>query len=1322
MGKDFDLEKLKGNSNFHTWVFAMENYIGYKGYQNCIETIRDDKGAEVVKEKDPAKLAACKGLLVLSVEKNIFTHIKSCKTPLEIWKTLSNMYEDKGLSRKIGILKKLISTRLEDSESMQSYIDTIMDESSKLQGIGFNISDEWLGAILLAGLTEKFRPLIMALEATSEEMRADLIISKLLDAQTDSEKEGSGFFTKGQKKPGKFGKPGEPKKNNNLGKGSEEQKRKCYNCGRTNHLIKDCRALKKDTKVGQDSSGTANSAFTAMACRAMPENKSREWYIDSGGSNHMTFDANFVLNKGSAEVREIFCANGQTMKVNSVGNGILKTENGNIPVEKVYHVPELGVNLLSVNKIVEKGNTILFDKSGCTIRNSEGNTVMHTKAENGVYKIQEVIDKSLVTTTVDDVMTWHRRLGHLNSNSMNQMRRGVVDGVNFSGDESEIRNCATCCFGKMSRLPFPTSETKASKILELIHSDLDGPMETQSIGHAKYFLTFIDDFSRNVFVYFLKCKSEVLEKFKHFKSFVENQTGERIQSFVSGITKPENISVKKLRSDRGGEYCSAEFERYLASQGIQHQLTAPYTPQQNGVAERLNRTLVEKAKCLLFDADLPKHFWAEAIHMAAFLYNNSVNSSGKTTPHQLYTGKKSDLTNLKVFGTEVMVHVPDKMRRKWDQKSEKMVFVGYDDNTKGYRCIDKKTGKLRVSRDVKFLDKSEKVILNLDDDATEHFEGKINIGTSEPTQDESVIIVDDSIYEETETSSSNDESSYENLDDSNDPDYEPSDETIKEAEEDESKDHSPHKNGKQRKVNPSPLNLTNYAFFVEPQTLKAATSDDDADKWIQAINEEMHSHKLNGTWTLTNLPEGKKAIKSKWVFKIKRNQMGEISRYKARLVVKGCSQKPGIDYTETFAPVVRYSSLRFLFALAVKYRLNCYQLDAITAFIQGEVTEELYMEQPEGFNDGTKRVCKLNRALYGLKQAGRLWNLKLDSALSKFGLQKCKSDPCIYFNNERDVFVAVYVDDLLIFFKNNTKLNDLKSYLNKTFMMKDVGPIESCLGMRVKQENFGIELDQEAYINDMLVRFGMENSKPVGTPSDTHEKLSTTMVTVETSLVGKVPYQEAVGSLLYLAQCTRPDIAFAVNDVSRFNANHGQTHWKAVKRIFRYLKGTANYKLKFSRSKDLFHCYTDADWASDVDKRRSCSGHVILMSNAAISWQSKRQATVALSSTEAEYMAMSAAICEVIWTQQLSSELDATPERGTRVLCDNESAEKLALSDAYRPRTKHIDIRYHHMRQKIQDGVIQIDHVSSAKNVADALTKAVTKDKNIFCTRGMGLC
>lgn len=244
----------------------------------------------------------------------------------------------------------------------------------------------------------------------------------------------------------------------------------------------------------------------------------------------------------------------------------------------------------------------------------------------------------------------------------------------------------------------------------------------------------------------------------------------------------------------------------------------------------------------------------------------------------------------------------------------------------------------------------------------------------------------------------------------------------------------------------------------------------------------------------------------------------------------------------------------------------------------------------------------------------------------------------------------------------------------------------------------------------------------MGTPRDTHQKLSIENVTMVNSLVGKVPFQEAVGSLLYLAQATRPDIAYAVNDISRYNNQHADIHWSAVKRIFRYLQGTKTVKLTYTTSEpSTLHCYSDSDWAADSNSRRSVSGHVIIMSNGAINWSSKRQRTVALSSTEAEYMAFSTALCDVLWLQQLARELDNTNENCCPMLGDNESAIKLAQTDAFRPRTKHIDIRYHHIREQIALGVINIKHVPTDDNAADSLTKAVTKQKHISCATKMVL-
>lgn len=470
--------------------------------------------------------------------------------------------------------------------------------------------------------------------------------------------------------------------------------------------------------------------------------------------------------------------------------------------------------------------------------------------------------------------------------------------------------------------------------------------------------------------------------------------------------------MKILRTDNGREDLSKKFTRYFDAKGIKHQLTTPYTPQQNGIAERANRTIVERARCLLYDADLPKRFWAEASSMAVYLMNRSVNSNKlDITPEELWSGKKVDLSKLKLFGTRIMVHVPKEKRQKWDYKSEALIFVGYDENTKGYRCINRETGKIMLSRDVKFLEEENHKIgyieqVSVADDCTMET-NNVEVEDIDETQDTNLTTDSEITFE-----------------DSNDIDYVP-DETLNQSEQ------TPQAvtRSKSNAIFPGWLhgNLAmicseNFVFkcdetehIDDPITVKEVSTRPDKENWINAMKEEYQSLIDNNTWVMTQAPKGAKLIKTKWVFKTKRDNDGEIVRYKARMVAKGYTQRFGIDYEDTYAPVVRYASVRFLMAVAVQKNLKIHQLDAITAFLQGELNEEIYLEQPEGFHDGTNRACLLKKAIYGLKQAGRQWNKKLDATLKKSGLRSCKMDPCIYYTDDHSLIIAIYVHDFLVF-------------------------------------------------------------------------------------------------------------------------------------------------------------------------------------------------------------------------------------------------------------------------------------------------------------------
>lgn len=433
----------------------------------------------------------------------------------------------------------------------------------------------------------------------------------------------------------------------------------------------------------------------------------------------------------------------------------------------------------------------------------------------------------------------------------------------------------------------------------------------------------------------------------------------------------------------------------------------------------------------------------------------------------------------------------------------------------------------------------------------------------------------------------------------------------------------------------------------DPVTVGEALGGTDAGRWKEAMEAEHQSLIDNKTWILVDLPAQRKAIANKWVFKRKLGANGMVVRYKARLVVKGCSQRAGIDYAETFSPVVRYASIRFLIAMSAKLDPDIDQMDDVTAFLQSELKEEVYMMQPTGLEDGTSRVCRLKKSLYGLKQSSRVWNDKLGAALVNAGLKVCKADTCIYHRVVGDdvLIVAVYVDDLLLFTNRPSTKRWIKEQLLRSFKMTDSGEAKYVLGMHIERDRQAgtIKLHQRKYLLEVLERFHMAECNPVSTPADPAAKLTVDMAPnyeAGREEMANVPYQEAVGSVMYAAQESRPDIQYAVHTVSRFNNIPGNPHWNAVKRIMRYLRGTIDAKLTYRRDDTAgLHGYSDADWAGDVSDRRSVTGYVFLLQGGAVAWNSRKQPTVALSTTEAEYMALATATQEAIWLRSLYGEI-----------------------------------------------------------------------------------
>lgn len=527
--------------------------------------------------------------------------------------------------------------------------------------------------------------------------------------------------------------------------------------------------------------------------------------------------------------------------------------------------------------------------------------------------------------------------------------------------------------------------------------------------------------------------------------------------------------------------------------------------------------------------------------------------------------------------------------------------------------------------------------------------------------------------------------------------------------------------------------IENDEFSSDPITYEEAMARPDSHLWLKAMIEELESILAAKTWDLCPLPDGRVPIGCVFNYRIKRKADGSIDRYKARMCAQGCTQRKGIDYTETFAPVARLSSLRTLLAIVAAEDLELHQMDVKTAFLNGDLTEDIYMKQPKGFVHAGKEdlVCKLNKSLYGLKQAGRAWYKKIDSALLGLGFSALPADNCVYIqrSDEDTVYILLYVDDILIACRVLSKLTSIKKELSSLFCMKDIGQAEYILGLQITRDraNRTLTLCQSQYIDTIVKRFGMEDSHPESTPCALGldlRKAVGEMKAEEAEKMRNVPYSSAVGAIMYAMLGTRPDIAYAVSVLSQFMHDPRLEHWKAVKRVLRYLKGTRDHKLVYDGGEfPYFHGYTDSDWANDKADRRSTCGYVFFLHGGAINWRSRKQHSVALSSLEAEYVAACEAGRDAAHWRSFLSELGSPllQPGPITIHCDNQGAIALAKNPEHHDRSKHIDIQYHWVRDQVLKGLIRLDYTFTGSMIADVLTKPLARDRHIELTKKMGV-
>ena len=819
-----------------------------------------------------------------------------------------------------------------------------------------------------------------------------------------------------------------------------------------------------------------------------------------------------------------------------------------------------------------------------------------------------------------------------------------------------------------------------------------------------------------------------------------------------------------------------------------------YTPEQNSVVERDNRSVVECARSMLHNYSMPLQFWGEAINTVVYVLNRiSTRTLHGDTPYTKWYGVKPDVSYFRVFGSLCYAHVPKPLRRKLDSKARECIFVGYCLTSKAYRFWCPRKKKILIARDVIFDEETSShfssqnsssssssfrpnysLIFPLTSTASQN---PVSVNTDTPhsslgvssasassqgvsstsssvgdmlvgdisvgfTSKENPSMTDTSVrgffHNSSENSLSLSSSETSCLPDSfsEETSHTPISPSVHQESSSTSQTDDLHPILRTRAIGdiycdtiPVPSSIfvaatkTTSSSRVsplppEPQTYHQAMQSEYKQEWQAAMLEEIESLLKNETWTFESLPSGRNTVKNKWVFRIKVKADGTIERFKARLVAKGFTQTHGMDYTETFAPTARAESIRIILSIVGAEGLFMIQFD-----LNSTLTEFIYMDLPVGFEEyfhkrfpGCRsQVCRILKGLYGLKQSARGWNKTFSDFLKEYELIQSTADPCIFYSTHKPrLILALWVDDGLVLCSDQTLLRKFISHLQTKFEVT-VGDADVYVGLHITRDlpNHRLFVDQQRFTETLLIKYGFQNVNTVCTPSDPHVHLSSPLAADCDTPIPNFPYQEIVGSLLYLATHTRPDIAQAVSVVAQYATNFREIHCTAVKRILKYLRGTTDFALCYSSvstGNQVLLAYTDADYAGDLNDRKSRSGSLLFLNNGPVLWLSRKQPCTATSTTESEYVAASLTSKEVVWARRLLTDLGFPQLKPTPLFSDNQSAIRLVQNPEFHKRTKHIDVVYHLIREIQARGDITICYVPTRLQLADILTKALTPD------------
>lgn len=1368
--------------------------------------------------------------LELAIGDTEMAHILGATTAGEIWTRLLEIKETKGRLGILAVRRALYRAAAAEGFDMVEHISNLRAYQAELALMSNVVTDEDFAMVIITSLPESWDGYTSAYfgsHGSEKSLKASEIIPLLLEEDRRRRAKDGGAMHALQANFRAGGGGGSGGRTGGGAKGSDREK-ECYNCKGKGHVKKDCwakgggaegkgprgRRRKDRTNQAKDKGADINTAVAvAYMTRFNEVNTSKlVWYLDSGTTSHICTHRDAFTDYTTLHNTTVQGVGPAVAIVEGTGTVQINFKVGDLTyahsLKDVLYVPGAPNCLLSLSRFDEGGGSVAFSKGGCELKDRKGRVVGLGRKVDRLYQLDARARlwrerANYAAPAAKSWDHWHLLFGHIGMSTLEKMQRmGIVGG--FDVDESSIPSptCTACLGAKLTHQPFPKKADWRSRIAgEGYHCDVWGPIKTESIWKNRYYVSFTDDATRMVQVYFMKEKGEA-SKF--------------IAEHVAAVERKFGKGPAWMRFDNGKELVNSTTKSLCATKGIEIHTTAPYSPSQNGVAERLNRTLLELVRAMMIAKSVPAFLWDEAVSHAVYLRNRVLTSAlpGRT-PYEAYHGKKPDVSFLREFGSDVWVLDESTGRSKLSPRSNKMMFVGFVEGSQAVRYYEAKRRSVKVSRNVAF---NENKVVEVPRDGVPHglgLEEELSTpdGNVDPKSGNDSTHMDPppspirppEILRYTPEPRTPPAQPFDNFPipepvhdrpqsprrTRNHPDIDyrvssnpnvripaarPGRDALKAAEE-------VRRTKERRATRRSKHAASGFAYsegdralyskvgmedvedpdapdsapirpartpppvyderpWVEdvqdvdaplPRSVKEALGGSEGKEWERAIEEELGMLEKMGTWEVVDLPSGREAVGNRWVFARKRDDHGQVVRYKARLVAQGFSQKPGTDFDTngTFAPVMRFETFRTMTALASIHNWTMFQLDVKSAYLNGHLDEEIFMRQPPGYEDGTGRVCKLKRALYGLKQAGNVWNREFDSAMANLGFTATRSDPCCYIRRTGDVLaiLLVWVDDIIGYTSSPAEATTITKELRSKFDINDIGQPGMLLGMKIhKDDDSGtITLSQSHYIDSMLVRFGLQDANSVTTPLDMNINLDS----IDPLPIDATPdprasslYATAIGSLLYAAMGTRPDIAYAVHRLAQFTRSPQAKHWTAVKRVLRYLKGTRDLQLTYgdpsSKWTPELDMFCDADWASNAD-RKSVSGFVFTLAGGAVAWSSKKQTSVALSTAEAEYVAATHAAKQVLWYRALFDELGLWQPTTSTLFTDNQSAIAIAHNPQFHSRTKHIDIALHFLRDHVQSGTLNTVYVNTKDNLADILTKALPRPAHDDFTYRIGL-